>query len=78
MQDSSSRRCRSPRFDALCPDTLILTKADEATSLAPLAHMLLDPSAPPLSWLGTGARVPGGLTVPDPARLARRMLGGAW
>lgn len=65
------------RFDALRPDSLILTKADEATSLAPLAHVLLDPATPPLSWIGTGARPADGLAVPDPARLARRMLGGA-
>lgn len=65
------------RFDALRPDTMILTKADEATTLAPLARLILDPATPPLCWLGTGVHVPEGLAVPDPRRLSRRMLGGS-
>ena len=63
------------RFDALRPDTLILTKTDEATSLAHVANLILDPATPPLSWIGVGAHVPRDLVLPDPERLSHQMLG---
>lgn len=70
-------RAELRRFDPLRPDSMILTKADEATSLGHLADLVLDPTTPPLRWLGTGTHIPRDLALPDPTRLSFRMLAGA-
>lgn len=68
-------RAELERFAPLEPDALIMTKLDEGESLAHVANLLLDERTPPLTWLGTGQRVPDDLEVPDPSQLAVRMLG---
>lgn len=45
------------RFDSARPDRLVLTKVDEAGSLSPLVSLLRSRNLP-ISYLGTGQRVP--------------------
>lgn len=68
-------RLEAERFDVLRPDSMILTRVDEAVSLAHLYPLLVDPKIPVVSWFGVGQHVPDDLEIPDPARVAQNMLG---
>ena len=57
------------RFAAVKPSRVILTRMDEAGSLAPLLPLLRERGLP-LSYLGTGQRVPDDLDVATPRTLA--------
>jgi flagellar biosynthesis protein FlhF len=54
--------------------SLLLTKLDEATSLAGLTPLLCNPHLP-LSYVTDGQNVPDDISVADPRRLSERMLG---
>ena len=56
------------------PSRLVLTKLDEAESLSPLVSLLHDWQLP-ISYLGTGQRVPEDLNRATPAFLAASVLG---
>jgi flagellar biosynthesis protein FlhF len=70
-------RAQIARFAALAPDSLVVTNWDESTEVANVVNLLLDKDVPPLGALGSGPRVPEDLELPDPARIARAVLGGA-
>ena len=61
-------------FAAATPDRVVLTRVDEADSVAPLIG-LLKQRALPVSYLGTGQRVPEDLERATPTALAARVLG---
>ena len=52
------------------PSRLVLTKVDEAESLAPLVSLLRERKLP-ISYLGTGQRVPDDLQTATAARAGR-------
>ena len=56
------------------PDAVVLTRTDEADSIGTLAGVLRERGLP-VSYLGTGQRVPDDLLRPTPAHLAAAMLG---
>ena len=58
------------------PSRVVLTKLDEAESLAPLVGVLREPALP-ISYLGTGQRVPEDLERATPPALAAWVLGDA-
>jgi flagellar biosynthesis protein FlhF len=64
------------RFDAARPTRLVLTKLDEADSLAPLVSLLRERDLP-LSYLGTGQLVPDDLQIATPRALASWIAGDA-
>lgn len=64
------------RFAPAAPSRLLLTKVDEAGSLAPLLSLLRERQLP-LSYLGTGQQVPEDLEVATPRALAARITGDA-
>lgn len=55
--------------------SLLLTKLDEATSLAALVPLLCNPHLP-LSYVTDGQNVPDDISVADPHRLSERILAG--
>jgi flagellar biosynthesis protein FlhF len=55
--------------------SLLLTKLDEATSLAGLTPLLCNPHLP-LSYVTDGQNVPDDISVADPRRLAERIVAG--
>jgi flagellar biosynthesis protein FlhF len=55
--------------------SLLLTKLDEATSLAALVPLLCNPHLP-LSYVTDGQNVPDDICVADPSRLAERIVAG--
>lgn len=57
------------RFQDARPQRIVLTRLDEAESLAPLVGLLRDHQIP-VSYLGTGQHVPRDLQVATPAALA--------
>jgi flagellar biosynthesis protein FlhF len=61
-------------FAAAAPARVVLTRVDEAESVAPLIGLLKE-RALPVSYLGTGQRVPEDLERATPAALAARVLG---
>lgn len=73
----SDLRAQIAYFSPLEPDGLIVTKTDESGDLINVVNLLLDDASPPLTWLGTGQRVPEDLLVPDPKELAEAVLGAA-
>ena len=62
------------RHRLLCPDGVVVTHVDESRDLGNVANLLLDPETPPLTWLADGQAVPTDLQIPDPGRLASRIL----
>jgi flagellar biosynthesis protein FlhF len=62
------------RFDRARPSRLVLTRVDEAGSLAPLVGLLRGCGLP-VSYLGTGQTVPDDLEVATPRALAGWMAG---
>ncbi len=62
------------RYAPLHPDSVIVTKMDESDHLSDMANVLLDETTPPLSWFGTGQRVPEDLTLPDTKEFAEQLL----
>lgn len=65
------------RFAALRPDRIVFTRTDECTNLAPVVDLLLDPHCPPVSWLGTGQRVPEDLQAAEAGPMVRSLFGAA-
>jgi len=64
-------------FDAYaeaCPSRVVLTKLDEADSLSPLVSLLREQQLP-ISYLGTGQRVPEDLSRATADALAASALG---
>ena len=61
-------------FSGAAPARVVLTRVDEAESVAPLIGLLRE-RALPVSYLGTGQRVPEDLERATPAALAARVLG---
>ena len=61
-------------YRSLEPDSLIITKVDESDDFGNIANLLLDASAPPLSWITNGQRVPEDIDVPHPSELADQIL----
>lgn len=70
---SSARRILDGYADAR-PSRLVLTKIDEADSLSPLVSLLHEWQLP-ISYLGTGQRVPEDLNRATPELLAASVLG---
>jgi flagellar biosynthesis protein FlhF len=70
---SAARRILDSYADAR-PSRLLLTKLDEAESLSPLVSVLHEWQLP-ISYLGTGQRVPEDLSRATPAFLAASVLG---
>jgi flagellar biosynthesis protein FlhF len=64
------------RFEAIRPTRLVLTKVDDTESLAPVVTFLSRRGIP-LSYLGTGQRVPDDLQIASPTALAGWIAGGA-
>lgn len=62
------------RFAASRPSRVVLTRLDEADSLAPLVDLCRERDLP-ISYLGTGQRVPEDLERATAATLASRLLG---
>ena len=62
------------RFEPARPSRLVLTKLDEAESLAPIVSVLRERKIP-LSYLGTGQRVPDDLQEATPRALASWIAG---
>jgi flagellar biosynthesis protein FlhF len=62
------------RFQDARPSRVVLTKLDEADSIAPLLGVVRD-SGLPLSYLGTGQGVPDDLQRATPAAIAAWVLG---
>jgi flagellar biosynthesis protein FlhF len=62
------------RYVAARPDRVVLTKTDETDSIAPLMRVLRQRRIP-VSYLGTGQRVPEDLRPATAALLAATMLG---
>jgi flagellar biosynthesis protein FlhF len=72
---ASARRILDGYADAK-PTRLVLTKLDEAESLSPLVSLLHDRQVP-ISYLGTGQRVPEDLNRATATLLAACVLGDA-
>jgi flagellar biosynthesis protein FlhF len=70
---ASARRILDGYADAR-PSRLVLTKIDEADSLSPLISLLHEGQLP-ISYIGTGQRVPEDLNRATPALLAASVLG---
>jgi flagellar biosynthesis protein FlhF len=70
-------RAQVARHAALAPDSLVFTNWDESTEVANVVNLLLEKDVPPLAALGNGPRVPDDYELPDPARIARTLLGAA-
>lgn len=70
-------RAEIDRYRPLAPEAVVVTKTDESGDLANVVNVLLDESSLPLAWIGIGQRVPEDLEVPDPERLAERVMGAA-
>jgi flagellar biosynthesis protein FlhF len=64
------------RFATARPSRVVLTKVDEAESLAPLVSFLRERQLP-VSYLGTGQRVPDDLHVASPGVFAGWVAGDA-
>ncbi len=64
------------RFTDVRPERVVLTRMDEAESVAPLMGLLRDKDLP-LSYFGTGQKVPEDLQRATPAALAAWIMGGA-
>jgi flagellar biosynthesis protein FlhF len=62
------------RFGEARPSRIVITKLDEADSLAPLVGVLREASMP-ISFVGTGQRVPEDLHRATPAVIAASVLG---
>lgn len=65
------------RFAALRPDRIVFTRTDECTSLGPVVDLLLDPHCPPVTWLGTGQRVPEDFQPAEAGPMVRSLFGAA-
>ncbi len=63
------------RFARLRPDRIVFTRTDECTSLGPVVDLLLDPHCPPVSWLGTGQRVPEDFQPAEAGPMVRSLFG---
>ena len=63
------------RFGDIRPERVVLTRLDEAESVAPLMGLLRDKELP-LSYFGTGQKVPEDLQRATPAALAAWVMGG--
>jgi len=61
------------RYNAMRPSRVVITKLDESESLAPLLSVIRE-RALPVSYLGTGQRVPEDLMRATPAGLAAALL----
>ena len=70
----SHRRRTLDRFYEARPSRLVITKLDEADSLAPLVGVLRE-AALPISFVGTGQRVPEDLHRATPPAIAAWVLG---
>jgi len=64
------------RYEAARPDRVVLTKVDEAETIAPVLRVLRDRRLS-VSYLGTGQRVPEDLQAADAAGLAGAVFGDA-
>jgi flagellar biosynthesis protein FlhF len=62
------------RFEDAHPSRLVITKLDEAESLAPIVGLLRDRQIP-ISYLGTGQNVPDDLERATPPALAAWVAG---
>ena len=62
------------RFHEARPSRVVITKLDEADSLAPLVGVLREAGLP-ISFLGTGQRVPEDLQRATPPAIAAWVLG---
>ena len=71
------RRAQVARFAALSPDRVILTRCDELPDAASAASLVLEAPGAPVTWLGTGQRVPEDFRVADPETLWRALAGEA-
>lgn len=70
---ASARRILAS-YAAAAPSRVIITKLDEADTVAPLLAVLRDQQLP-VSWLASGQRIPEDLAVASPAGLAHLVLG---
>ena len=61
------------RYEAARPDCVVITKVDEAESVAPLVHVVRERRLA-VSYLGTGQRVPEDLAVATASVLAAMLL----
>ena len=61
-------------FVCLQPTSLVVTRMDESVELGNIVNVVLEENTPPLSWIGTGQRVPEDLRPPDPTELARQVM----
>ncbi|NNL67458.1 MAG: hypothetical protein HKP30_14510 [Myxococcales bacterium] len=61
-------------FGCLRPSSLVVSCVDESVELGNVVNLLLEEGTPPLSWIGTGQRVPDDLRPPDPTDLARQVM----
>lgn len=59
------------RFSGMRPSRLLITGFDEAVRVAPLIEVLCRSSIP-VTWIGTGSRIPGDLDVIDRTSLLKR------
>ena len=64
------------RFGGLAPDRVILTKVDECEDLRVPLNLLFNERCPPLSWMGSGQRVPEDLEVAEVDRFRGQGLNG--
>ena len=69
------RHAQRARFAPLAPDRVILTRCDELGDPAQVAALVLESTEAPVSWLGTGQRVPEDFEVADPDALWRAWAG---
>jgi flagellar biosynthesis protein FlhF len=65
------------RFEDARPSRIVITKLDEAESLAPIVALLRDRKLP-ISYLGTGQGVPEDLERATPPSLAAWVAGDSW
>lgn len=73
----SVQRAQLERFAALEPDRVILTRRDELDDPAAIPNLVLDSACPPISWCGTGQRVPDDFELAEPDRLLHDLMGRA-
>ena len=75
VADTSAATARRilDRYNAMRPARIVITKLDESESLTPLLGVVRE-RALPVSFLGTGQRVPEDLWRATPAGLAAALL----
>ncbi|MEM7409177.1 MAG: hypothetical protein AAF430_02950 [Myxococcota bacterium] len=62
------------RYAFLRPEAVVVSKLDDSAALGGLVNVLLEPDTPPVSWVGTGQRIPDHFVPPDAFALARQVL----